>query len=126
MCFGMVDAVRSIAGTPADALVPVSNEGKGPDELVRAVTDLAGPGPSIIFTDLHTGSCALAARFACKDPVGRRVVCGTNLAMLLDFVFHRHLPLPELERRLVERGREAIRSFEPEEGAGGNRSRQGG
>jgi mannose/fructose-specific phosphotransferase system component IIA len=126
MCFGMVDAVRRIAGAPADALIPISNEGKGPDELLRSVSDLAGEGPSIIFTDLQTGSCALAARFACRDPQGRRVIFGTNLAMLLDFVFHRHLPLVELVPRLVDRGRAAVRSFEPGEERVGNRSDSGG
>ncbi|MEX1256082.1 MAG: hypothetical protein WEG36_00535 [Gemmatimonadota bacterium] len=114
MCFGMVDAVRKIAGAPADALVPVSNEAKGPDELLRTVDELAGPGPAIIFTDLQTGSCALAARFACRDPDGRRVVYGTNLPMLLDFVFHRHLSLDALVQRVLERGREAVRSFQLE------------
>ena len=36
---GMLDATRKIAGAPADALVAVSNETMGPDDLVRAVFD---------------------------------------------------------------------------------------
>jgi mannose/fructose-specific phosphotransferase system component IIA len=112
MGFGMVDAVRRITGAPADALLPISNEGKGPDELLQSVDQMAGPGPSIIFTDLQTGSCALAARFACRDPRGRRVVYGTNLPMLLDFVFHRHLPLDPLVERMLEKGREAVQAFQ--------------
>jgi len=111
---GMVDAVRRIADPPEGALVPVSNSGMGPDELLRAVVEAAGEGPAIIFTDLQSGSCALAARFACREPGGRRIVHGTNLPMLLDFVFHRDLPLDDLVRRLVEKGREAVRAFEPE------------
>jgi mannose/fructose-specific phosphotransferase system component IIA len=111
MCFGMVDAVRKIAGPPADSLAPLSNESMGPEELLRTVDELAGSGPVIIFTDLQTGSCALAARFACRDPAGRRVVSGTNLPMLLDFVFHRHLPLDPLVDRLLDRGRNAVHSF---------------
>jgi len=114
MCFGMVDAVRKIAGAPADALVPLSNEGKGPDDLLRAVGELAGDDPVLIFTDLQTGSCALTARFVCRDPRGRRVVFGANLPMLLDFVFHRNLPLDELVERLIRGGRDAIRSSTPE------------
>jgi mannose/fructose-specific phosphotransferase system component IIA len=117
----MLDATRKIAGAPADALVAVSNETMGPEDLVRAVSDLAGDEPAVIFTDLQTGSCALAARFVCRNPAGRRVVFGVNLPMLLDFVFHRHLPLDELVERLVERGRSAIRSQTSEVGERGDR-----
>jgi mannose/fructose-specific phosphotransferase system component IIA len=121
MAAGMLDATRKIAGAPADALVAVSNETMGPEDLVRAVSDLAGDEPAVIFTDLQTGSCALAARFVCRNPAGRRVVFGVNLPMLLDFVFHRHLPLDELVERLVERGRSAIRSQTSEVGERGDR-----
>ena len=121
MCFGMVDAVQKIAGAPGEALTALSNEGRGPEELIRAVKQVARGGPAIIFTDLHTGSCALAARFACREPKGTQVVFGTNLPMLLDFVFHRHLPLDDLIARLIERGRGAIRSAETELEDRGNR-----
>ena len=121
MAAGMLDATRKIAGAPADSLVAVSNETMGPEDLVRAVSDVAGDTPAIIFTDLQTGSCALAARFVCRNPVGRRVIFGVNLPMLLDFVFHRHLPLDELVERLVERGRSAIRSQTSEVGERGDR-----
>lgn len=114
MCHGMVDAVRKIAGAPEEALEAVSNDGRGPDDLYRAVADAAGRGPTLIFTDLQTGSCALAARFACRDPEQRRVIFGANLPMLLDFVFHRELELDDLVDRLLERGRTAIRSLERE------------
>jgi mannose/fructose-specific phosphotransferase system component IIA len=36
------------------------------------------------------------------------VISGVNLPLLLDFVLHRDLPLPELGPRLVEKGRNAI------------------
>lgn len=112
MCFGMVDAVRTIAGADEDALIAVSNEGCGPEELMRLVNEAAGEGPALVFTDMQIGSCAVAARFACRDPNRRQVVFGANLPMLLDFVFHRDMPLPELVERLVERGRSAIRTLE--------------
>ncbi len=108
LCFGFVDAVRKIAGEPGPALTPVSNEGRGPRELEELVRELTAPGPTIIFADLGTGSCALAARLASRDPGGTRVLFGVNLAMLLDFVFHRQIPVDELVERLVEKGRIAI------------------
>jgi N-acetylgalactosamine PTS system EIIA component len=112
MCHGMVDAVRKITGVEEEALLAVSNEGLGPDALLGMVAEVAGEGPVIIFTDLQTGSCALAARFACRDPGTRTVVFGANLPMLLDFVFQRHLPLEELVERVVERGKTGIRALE--------------
>ena len=113
MAQGMVDAVRKITGAPEGALVSLSNEEKGPDELFASVAEAAGEGPALIFTDLRTGSCALAARFVCKDPTSRQVIFGANLPMLLDFVFHRDLPLDELVERLLARGRDEIRALEP-------------
>jgi PTS system mannose-specific IIA component len=122
MGFGMVDAVRKISGAEESALSAVSNDGLGPEDLVTAVSDFAGHEPTIIFTDLQTGSCALAARFACARPEERRVVFGANLPMLIDFVFHRHLPLDDLVDRLLERGRSAIRSYQPEAKERGDRA----
>jgi len=116
MSQGLVDAVTKITGVEAGALIPVSNDGKGPDALVAEVAAVAAlaPGPVVIFTDLMQGSCALAARFVCRDPTNRTVLFGTNLPMLLDFVFQRDLPLDELQRRLLDRGRAGICSMEPE------------
>ncbi len=117
MSQGLVDAVRKITGVEEDALVAVSNDGKGPDALVAEVAEAAsreGGGPVVIFTDLQVGSCALAARFVCRDPGNRTVLFGTNLPMLLDFVFHRDLPLDELQSRLLERGRSGIRALNEE------------
>jgi mannose/fructose-specific phosphotransferase system component IIA len=110
MAQGMVDAIHRIAGVGEEALVALSNEGKGPDQILRELSDVCGDGPAVIFTDLFTGSCALSARKACIQGDRRRVVFGANLPMLLDFVFHREDPLDELVPRLVEKGREAVQS----------------
>ena len=107
---GLVDAVRRIAGDAASVLVAVSNEGKGPEVLRSEVDVAAGPGPAIVFVDLQSGSCGLAAAYACRGLVGRAVISGVNLPMLLDFVFHRELELDALVTRLVDAGRAAIRS----------------
>ncbi|MGD2070572.1 MAG: hypothetical protein PVI57_18000 [Gemmatimonadota bacterium] len=108
MARGMVDALRRISGADEDAVVALSNEGLAPDALTAAVEELAGDAPAVVFTDLQAGSCAMAARLACRGQAGRVVVCGVNLAMLLDFVFHREMPLHELADRLVQKGRQAV------------------
>lgn len=110
MAHGLVDAVRRIAGDAADeALVPLSNEGLGPPDLRDAVERLAGDGPTLVFADLLSGSCGMAAMVFSRNSDCRAVVCGVNLPILLDFVFHRDLPLQELVPRLVAKGQEGIR-----------------
>lgn len=108
MARGLVDAVGRIAGGSVGGLVALSNEGKGPERLRSELDTAAGEGPAVVFVDLESGSCGVAAAHACRGGAQRVVVCGVNLPMLLDFVFHRDLPLPELVERLVEKGREAI------------------
>ena len=110
MAEGMVDAVRRIAGSGPDAVVAVSNEGRGPERLERELDELIGERSAVIFTDLQTGSCALVARLVCRERGSRVIVFGVNLPMLLDFVFHRGLPLDELVPRLLRKGRDAVHS----------------
>ena len=105
---GLVDAVRQIAGSAADGLRPLTNRAAGPEALLEAVRRDAGPGPTVIFTDLASGSCAFAAHRLVAQRPETAVLSGANLAVLLDFVFHRDLPLPELVDRLVGNGRGAI------------------
>jgi mannose/fructose-specific phosphotransferase system component IIA len=107
---GLVDAVRRIAGEKVAGLAAVSNEGKGPEVLRAEVDAAAGAGPSIVFVDIQSGSCGVAAAYACRGCVGRAVISGVNLPMLLDFVFHRELALDALVARLVDGGRAAIRA----------------
>lgn len=108
MARGMVDAVRRIAGDGADSLLPLSNEGKSPVQLKEELDALAGEGPVFVFVDLQAGSCGMAALSSCRDRASRRVICGVNLPMLLDFVFHRSLPMDELVVRLLDKGRGSI------------------
>lgn len=105
---GLVAAVRQISGADEDALCPLSNEGQGPEGLVESVRREVGDAPAILFTDLGSGSCAFAAHRVALAQPNVAVVSGANLAVLLDFVFHRNLPLPELVERLVEKGRSGI------------------
>ena len=109
MARGLVSAVRRIAGESGGGLTAVSNEGKGPEELRAALDAALGEGPAVVFVDLESGSCGLAAAYTCREKAQRAVVCGVNLPMLLDFVFHRDLPLDELVERVVEKGRSPVR-----------------
>jgi len=103
----LVAAVESVSGV-RDALVPISNEGCDKGLLQRRVAAALPPGPGILFVDMPAGSCLLAAR---RELAGRedvRVITGVNLAMLVEFVFRRDLPLDEAVRRIVESGSRAV------------------
>jgi mannose/fructose-specific phosphotransferase system component IIA len=110
MARAMVDAVRRIAGDAADALRPLSNDGKSPAELSAELDALMGDEPVVLFVDLQAGSCGMAALSSCRDRARRVVVCGVNLPMLLDFVFHREMPVDEIVERVLEKGRSAIKA----------------
>lgn len=105
---GMVAAARQISGAGEEVLRPLTNDGKGPEGLLESVTRELGDAPAVIFTDLPSGSCAFTARKLSLSRPDTALICGVNLAMLLDFVFHRDLPLPQLVQRLVEKGRAGI------------------
>ena len=107
---GMVDAVRRITGLEEDILVPMSNEGQDPQGLADQVDALVGGEPVVVFTDLGTGSCALTAQLTCRNNGRRAVLFGMNLPMLLEFVFHRELPLSQLVPRLLAKGKEGVRT----------------
>ena len=109
----MVEAVRRIAGDAADGLEPISNEGASPTELRGMLDRALGEDPAVVFVDLQAGSCGMAALQSCRSREDRAVVCGVNLPMLLDFVFHRDLPITEIVGRVVERGRNAVASTLP-------------
>jgi mannose/fructose-specific phosphotransferase system component IIA len=119
---GLVQSVRQIAGAEADALVPLSNDGCGPEALHASVRNALGEGPGIVFTDMPSGSCAFAARRLTLDRDDIAVICGVNLPMLLDFVFHRDLPLAELVDRLVNKGKASITGSCREVAAHGDRA----
>lgn len=108
MAEGLVSAARRIAGSHADGLRTLSNDGKSPDQLRTELEALAGQERTVVFVDFHSGSCGLAALACCKDSTRRVVVSGVNLPMLLDFVFHRDADLAELAERAAARGRDAI------------------
>ena len=104
----MVAAVRAITGID-NALTAVSNEGCGTDQLAERLRDAVGEGPAMIFVDLPGGSCMTSSTRYAKQHAEIAVVTGVNLAMLLDFVFHRDISPEEAAGRAVDAGAKAIR-----------------
>jgi mannose/fructose-specific phosphotransferase system component IIA len=119
MAAGLVDAVKHIASISGDFLQPLSNRGLGPDALAQQVRALATDAPTIVFTDLQSGSCGFAARRCVQELSSVVVISGVNLPILLEFVMRRQLPLVELVPFLLAKGRSAINcspvSFETNE-----------
>ena len=111
MAQGLVDAAQRITGGIADCLAPLSNNGKNPAQLRSELGSMVGDSRSVVFVDLQSGSCGIAALLCCRESVRRVVVSGVNLPMLLDFVFHRGLPFEHLVPRLLESGRASIVSI---------------
>jgi mannose/fructose-specific phosphotransferase system component IIA len=99
---GLLDAVQGIGGL-AEGLTALDNAGFTPEALEQRLSELVGEGPAVIFVDLPSGSCAYAARRLGRRHPRTAVVCGVNLPLLLDFVFHRTLPLAEIVERLRSR-----------------------
>ena len=104
----LVDATAQISGM-ADALVPVSNSGCDRGDLEARVEAAVGAEPTVVFVDMASGSCLFAVLRRLRERENVRVVTGVNLAMLLDFVFHRDLTPDEAAKRAVEIGEKAIR-----------------
>jgi mannose/fructose-specific phosphotransferase system component IIA len=108
MAQGMIDAVRHIAGAGSEVLTPLSNRGLGPEALADEITRLAGSNPTIVFTDLQSGSCGFAARRCVLGDARLAVVSGVNLPMLLEFVMRHELPMEQLVPLLLLKGRAAV------------------
>ena len=104
----MVAAVRAITGID-NALTAVSNEGCGTEQLAERLRDAVGEGPALLFVDLPGGSCMTSSTRYARQHADIAVVTGVNLAMLLDFVFHRNITPEEAARRAVDAGAKAIR-----------------
>ena len=84
----LVHAVEQISGVTG-ALTPVSNTDCDRGTLEDKIMAAVGEGPAIVFIDMPSGSCLFAAMRRLSATSGVRVVTGVNLAMLLEFVFHR-------------------------------------
>jgi mannose/fructose-specific phosphotransferase system component IIA len=107
----LLGAVQRITGADEGVLAALSNDGLGPDGIRERLDQLLGGGPGIVFSDLREGSCGMVGRKACLGRDDRFLVTGVNLPMLIEFVMQRDLPLDELARHMVARGRGAVTTF---------------
>jgi mannose/fructose-specific phosphotransferase system component IIA len=90
MANALVQAAEQISGVDA-ALVPVSNSGCDRETLEERVLAAVDSHPAVVFVDLASGSCLFAVLKRLRARSSVKVVTGVNLAMLVDFVFHRSL-----------------------------------
>ena len=104
----MVDAAEQITG-PGSVLVPVSNTGCDRGALEDRIWAAIGAGPAVVFVDLAAGSCLIAVLRRVRERPDVRVVTGVNLAMLVDFLFHRTLPPEEAAAHAAASGGSAIK-----------------
>jgi mannose/fructose-specific phosphotransferase system component IIA len=105
----LVTATRAISGVDG-ALVSVSNEGCDPKSLAARIDQALGTGPAVLFVDLPGGSCLTSALRLSRGRSSVAIVTGVNLAMLLDFVFHRDLSPADAALRAAQAGGQAIRT----------------
>ncbi len=104
----LVGAAEEISGV-RDVLVPVSNAGCDRGDLEARVRDAIGGRPAVVFVDMPSGSCLVATLQRLRGHPEVAAVTGVNLAMLLDFLFHRDLPPAEAAARAVAVGTRGIR-----------------
>jgi mannose/fructose-specific phosphotransferase system component IIA len=103
----LVDAVQRIAGTDT-GLVAVSNTDCDRGTLEAKILAAVGEGPALVFIDMPSGSCLIAAMRRLEGMAGTRVVTGVNLAMLLEFVFHRDGNVDDVAEHVVQVGARAV------------------
>jgi N-acetylgalactosamine PTS system EIIA component len=105
---GVISAVEAITGQ-SGRLVPIQVRGLCGDDIQALLRQrLAETGARVIFTDLHAGSCTMAARRVLHDVPGAVLVAGANLPMLLDFVLSSTLDAAAAAVAAAERGRAAV------------------
>ncbi|HEX2450917.1 MAG TPA: hypothetical protein VHJ69_07240 [Gemmatimonadales bacterium] len=97
----LVDAAEGITGVRG-ALTAVSNTDCDRGTLETRILEAVGDSPAIVFVDLASGSCLIATLARLRDRPSVKTVTGVNLAMLVDFVFHRdETPAAAAERAVM-------------------------
>jgi mannose/fructose-specific phosphotransferase system component IIA len=108
MADALVRAAEQISGVDA-ALISVSNTGCDRDTLEQRVLAAVDKHPAVVFVDMASGSCLFAVLKRLRAEPLVKVVTGVNLAMLVDFVFHRTLSPQDAATRAAATGQASIR-----------------
>ena len=104
----LVEATEGITGVKG-ALLPVSNTDCDRGTLETRILEAVDGRASVVFVDLASGSCLIAALARLRGRDGVKVVTGVNLPMLVDFVFHREQTPDEAAERAVGAAFRAIK-----------------
>lgn len=103
----LIGAVELIAGA-GSGLVAISNTDCDRGTLEERIQEAVGDGPAVVFIDMPSGSCLFAAMHKLAEVEDVRVVTGVNLAMLLEFAFHREGDVHEVAEHVAEIGARAV------------------
>lgn len=105
---GLQTGIRAIGIDPDDDRDRKETE-------ISAAADAVDQGHGVVVvTDLHGGSPCNLARQAVL-PVGRSMLFGANMPLLIKLAKSRHLPINEALRAAKEAGRKYIDSLSPNE-----------
>lgn len=105
---GLISAVEAITGRGSVFRAISARDLSAADLDKMLLREVEESGVRVVFTDLQAGSCSMAARRVLRARPDVLLVAGTNLPMLLDFVFAEHAPVLDAARHALERGRAAI------------------
>jgi mannose/fructose-specific phosphotransferase system component IIA len=103
----LIDAVTRIAGGDT-GLTAISNTDCDRNTLEDRIAEAVGEGEAVVFIDMPSGSCLFAAMHRLQAMPHVRLVTGVNLAMLLEFVFHRDGALDDVARLVADAGARAV------------------
>ena len=103
----LISAAEEISGIRG-ACTAVSNTGCDRGQLEERIVAAVAGRPTVVFVDMPSGSCLFAAMRRVSSMPETAVVTGVNLAMLLEFLFHRDLTAADAAARAVETATRAI------------------
>ena len=113
---GLVSAVEAITGR-GHLFLPVAVPDLCAADIEALLREtMRATGARVLFTDLHAGSCTMAARRILRGMPDAVLVSGANLPALLDFAFADTGPdgagAGVAARHAADRGRAAIDAVE--------------